>query len=169
MGAFVLLIGLPTTRGQSIKPNTLNTSGGTQTIGRTEFDWSVGEAALVNTFYGPTGKNIIVTQGLLQNEMSTPVKIANTNLAQHLQVFPNPANSIVNLQYTSPADGMLGYRLMDMAGKVIIQHSGEVKQGIALEQLNISELAAATYLLEVSFKDNSNIDAMTSYKIEKLK
>ena len=162
MGAFVLLVGLPNARGQS----TLNATGGTNIIGSWEYDWSIGEMSMVSTFYG---SNIIVTQGLLQNDQFIGVKVADVNLSQHLQVFPNPASSIVNVQYISSGDGTLTYRLMDMTGKILINHSAEVKQGITTEQLNISEIAVATYLLEVSFKDNTSTEAMTTFKIEKLK
>jgi len=165
IGAFVLFISMPNARGQS----TLNATGGTHTtVDLSEFDWSVGEVALVSTFYGPLDKNIVVTQGLLQNELSTPERAASMNLGQHLQVFPNPASSVVNLQYTSSTEGSLSYRLMDMTGKVLLSHSGTVAQGMAHEQLNIAGLAAATYLLEVTFKDNTGTEAMTPYKIEKL-
>ena len=169
MGAFVLLIGLPNTRGQSIGPSILNSTGGTRTVGTSEYDWSVGEVAIVSTFYGPKDKNIIVTQGVLQNELSAPEKEANTTLAQHLLVFPNPASSLINLQYSSTSAGILSYRLMDMSGKVIMNSSREINQGMTAEQLNIGQLAVASYLLEVTFKDNSsNTEAKSSYKIEKL-
>ena len=169
MGAFVLWMGLPDARGQSapsIGPSTLNATGGTKIIGTSEFDWSVGEMAMVSTFYS---SKIIVTQGLLQNELSTPQKVANTDLVQRLQVFPNPSSSIVTLQYTAGSDGAFNYRLMDMTGKVLLVHSGAVKEGMTTEQLNIAPLAAATYMLEVSFKSNNDgAEASTSYKIEKL-
>jgi len=166
MSAFVLLAGITKSRAQTgVAQATFNATGGTGTIGTTEYDWSIGEVSLVSTFYG---SKIIVTQGLLQNERSTPQKAENTTLANHLQVFPNPASSTVNLQYTSVEAGTLGYRLMDMTGKVVMSRNAEIKQGIATEQLNIGNLANATYLLEVTFKDEQNEVATTSYKIEKL-
>jgi hypothetical protein len=165
ISACMLLVGVQTTRGQSI----LNATGNTRTIGTTDFDWSVGEVALVSTFYGPPDKNIIITQGLLQNELSTPEKAANTELTRNLLVYPNPASSEVNLQYTAMTEGKLTYRLMDMAGKMIVQHSDDVKPGATMEHIDISKVAAATYMLEVSFRDNNTAAATTSYKIEKLK
>ena len=167
MSAFVLLAGVTKSRAQTASTqSTFNATGGSvQFTNGTEYDWSIGEVALVSTFYG---SKIIVTQGLLQNELSTPQKVNNTELSNHLQIFPNPANSLVNLQYTSLSAGTLGYRLMDMTGKVVISRSSEIKQGIVTEQLNVSNLANATYMLEVTFKDSNNEVAATSYKIEKL-
>ncbi|MFI5196264.1 MAG: T9SS type A sorting domain-containing protein [Chitinophagales bacterium] len=165
MCVLVWLLGLPNVRGQSIRPSTINVSGSSGTIGSTLFDWSIGELTLVSTF---TGSSVIITQGLLQNN-KTGTSVQSVSAAEHIQVFPNPANTIVNLKYTAAIQGELSYRLMDMTGRMIINHNTEIQQGITLEQLNISELAAATYLLEVSFKSDGASEEMTSFKIEKLK
>lgn len=153
---------------ESITPKTINASGGSGQAGTTYYDWSIGEMIAVSTYYN-MGKNIIVTQGLLQNEISTPVGTKDTRLAQNLQVFPNPASTMVNVQLTSLLQGTLSYKLMDMAGRVIINQSTLVKQSVTTEQLNIAELAAATYMLEVSFTENGAAKQTTSYKIDKLK
>jgi len=167
--AFILLCAGALLAGtDSSAQDVLNATGGSKTIGEASFDWSVGEVAMVNTFYAPPEKNIIVTQGLLQNELSTPVKIAGTELAQHLLVFPNPASSTVNLQYSPAATGKLSYRLMDMAGKVVSSKEVPVDMAVVREEINISQLAAANYLLEVLFKDGNNQEAVTAYKIQKL-
>jgi hypothetical protein len=164
VGACLLLVGLPDSRGQS----TLNATGSSQIVGFTQFDWSVGEVSLVNTFYGPKENNIIVTQGLLQNEQMTPEAVSGITLAKNLIVFPNPASSVVNIKYNSDVAGTLSYRLMDMTGRIIISYNGTNSHSTINEQFNISELAVAAYMLEVSFKDNNNAVATTSYKIEKL-
>ena len=165
MSVLVWLWGLPNARGQSIKPSTFNAAGGSGTIGSNKFDWSIGEMTMVSTF---TGSSVIITQGLLQNnKLGTGVPALSAG--ERIQVFPNPANTLVNLQYTTAIQGALSYRLMDMTGRTIINYNAQVPQGVTLEQLNISELAAATYLLEVSFKANGATEEMTSFKIEKLK
>jgi hypothetical protein len=56
-----------------------------------------------------------------------------------------------------------------MLGRVINHRSMDVNQGLTTEQLNISELAAATYLLELSFTSTTGAQESTSFKIEKLK
>jgi hypothetical protein len=106
---------------------------------------------------------------LLQNDIFVGVKVADVNLSQHLQVFPNPATSVINVQYIATGEGQLTYRLMDMNGKEVLNHSATVKEGMTTEQLNIAQLAVATYMLQVSFNDNNAANAITSFKIEKLK
>lgn len=167
MSAFVLLASVTKSSAQTASTqSTFNATGGTaQLADGTEYDWSIGEVALVSTFYG---SKIIVTQGLLQNERSTPQKAGNIEFTNHLQVFPNPASTLVNLQYTSSSAGTLSYRLMDMTGKVVMNHSSEIKQGTVTDQLNVSNLANATYMLEVNFRSGDSEAATASYKIEKL-
>ncbi len=162
LGVGISLIGLPTARGQS----TLNATGKTKTIGYNVFDWSVGEISLVSTYYGD---NVFLTQGVLQNEIMIRVGVANNNLMPEVRVFPNPASSVVNINYTAANSGTLTYRLLDLAGRVINHRSIDVAQGLTAEQLNIAELAAATYLLELSFNATNGAQESTTFKIEKLK
>jgi hypothetical protein len=151
--------------GQSIGPATVNATGGSGAISGNTYDWSIGEMSMVATFYSSA---VTITQGVLQNNPSTE-GVPSTSLAGHLQVFPNPASTVVNLQYTSVSRGLLSYRLMDMAGRIIASRSTEVSQGVVTEQVNISTLAVASYMLEVLFKSDNEVAKISSYKIEKLK
>jgi Secretion system C-terminal sorting domain len=164
-GALLSLVGVPHVRAQSIGPATLNATGGTAPLAGNIYDWSVGEMTMVSTF---TGSSVIVTQGLLQPELLTS-GISGAHLAQHLEVFPTPANSWVNVRLTSDVPGKLSYRLFDMTGKLIKTQSADARQGVTSEQLDISTLAVATYMLEVSFWSANEKQETTSYKIEKLK
>jgi len=161
------MIGLPDARGQStIAPSIINATGGTGTTLGYVCEWSVGEMTMVSTF---TGLSVIVTQGVLQDDSLASTGVRNTGLAEQMQVFPNPASTVVNLRFTAVAPGLLGYRLMDITGQVITNASTAVKQGVTIEQVDISGLAAATYLLQVTFKPDGNLEQMTTYKIDKLK
>jgi hypothetical protein len=160
-----MLAGAVGIHAQSIGPSTLNATGGSGIIAGNDFEWSVGEMTLVSTF---SGSSIVVTQGVLQPADITSGVVNHTPPAQLLQVFPNPATSVVNLQYESAAVGALSYRLMDMTGQVIKSATIAVKQGTTTEQLNIAALACATYMLEVNINTGDNSPVKTTYKIEKL-
>jgi hypothetical protein len=151
-------------RAQSIGPATVNSAGAGATIGSTELEWSIGEMTMISTFSSPA---IIVTQGVLQPG-NGPLDINNTVLLQQLQVFPNPASTVVNIQYSSQAEGVLGYQLTDMAGKVIMNRTITVRPGKNTEQIKISDLAVATYMLEVTTNPGSTSAAKAAYKIDKL-
>ena len=161
----LLLLGATVqTNAQSIGPSTLNATGGTTIIGANEFEWSVGEMTMVSTF---TGTGIVVTQGVLQPHDASPSSVINNSLAEHLQVFPNPATSVVNVQYASAAQGTLSYQLMDLSGKVIETGITDVKQGTTTERISVSSLPSATYLLEVIVNKTGAAAESASYKIQK--
>jgi ribose/xylose/arabinose/galactoside ABC-type transport system permease subunit len=150
---------------QSIGPTTINATGGTAVIGSNEFDWSIGEMTMVSTFSSP---GIVVTQGVLQPAAVTE-GIPNISLSKQLRVFPNPASSVVNIEYTCKTPGELSYRLMDVAGRVVSKQTTAVKQGITTRQVDINELACATYMLEVMVSTGTGTPESISYKIQKIK
>lgn len=164
MGIVASVVGLPQVRGQSIWPSTLNASGGSATIGGRTYEWSIGEMTLVNTYQTST---IVVTQGLLQPEGGVTA-VDNHTVFQYLTVFPNPTSSTVNYTFNSPQQAVLGLRLMDMTGKVIQEKSNDVKMGMNTGQMDISSLAAATYLLQVTLTSGDATLETAAYKIQKL-
>jgi len=162
---FAWMSGHPDARGQSITPSIINAAGGGGTIGATKFDYSIGELALVSTY---TSSSVVITQGVLQNNKNTTA-VNDPGLSGQMAVFPNPASTIVNLEYTGSKAGTIHYRLMDILGKVIVSREATVTPGVTKEQIDIANLAAATYMLEVSFKASNGTEERTSYKIDKLK
>lgn len=153
-------------RAQSIGPNTVNATGSTAIIGSTEVDWSVGEMTMVSTF---TSASIVVTQGVLQPANANVSVPQNSLLKNQLKVFPNPVTSLVNLQYSSQTPGTLAYKLLDITGKVLGKQTIEVTPGTTTEQIDVKELACATYMLEVTVTSGNSAPESISYKIQKLK
>jgi len=162
----LMIVGSLCIRAQGIGPSTLNASGGSGSIGSHEFDWSVGEISLVSTF---TSGSVIVTQGVLQPFDAWPVEIEHTALLKQLKVFPNPAESVVNIAYTAQTEGVIAYLLMDMTGKEFQSGTILFKSGGANKQLNITSLPCASYMLEITVANEQGIKESTSYKIQKIK
>jgi len=151
---------------QSTGPATLNASGGTTSIAGNDFEWSIGEMTMVSTF---SSSSITVTQGVLQPAaVSDGVKNVNS-LEKSLHVFPNPASTYVELQYSSSSGGRLSYKLTDMLGRVARTGTAKVAGGTLELQVEVTELAAATYLLEVTVENENGAVEATSYKIDKIK
>jgi hypothetical protein len=152
-------------RAQSAAPATLNSTGNTSIIGSNEFDWSVGEMTMVSTFATP---GIVITQGVLQPSELQPTAVPVTGaLTKQLQVFPTPATSVVNIKYSSPGQGFLSYKFMDMNGKMMKTQSLNVAMGTTVEQINVAELACATYMLEVTVNSENGAPESIVYKIQK--
>ena len=170
MKKMILLIGIAIAGAvhagaQSVGPSTLNAAGGGGTIAGNTFDWSVGELTMVSTFSTP---GIEVTQGVLQPPESTVGIPKTTSVAKQIRVFPNPASTVVNIEYTSATDAALTYRLMDMTGKVISTQKVNVTSGITTAHVSMQEVACASYMLEVTV-DSGVKSESTSYQIQKIR
>lgn len=158
------LIALSGAKAQSVGPATLIATGGSTKIGANEFEWSVGEMALVSTF---TVGSTTLTQGVLQPFEGSREGIDNADLRHQLQVFPNPAITVVNISYTAATSGTLSYRLLDVTGKIISINTLKMNGQQLTTQVDISGLAAAVYVLEVSIETEKGT-SKSSYKIDKL-
>jgi hypothetical protein len=167
---FIIATALPAfftgARGQSIRPAIVNATGGGGTVSGSYFDYSVGEMTLVSTF---SGAGITVTQGLLQTNLFPNLGVPKPTLSHLAEVFPNPASDFVTLRYSSSLPGRLCYRLMDMGGRVVLEHRTDIYQGVTQEQICLTGIAAAPYLLAVSFSTPGGGSETASFKIDKLK
>ena len=162
----VLLLATFTAGAQSIGPSTLNASGGTAVIASNEYDWSIGEMTMVTTLTLP---GLLISQGVLQPSDAI-VGVQNTvPVSKLLKVYPNPATTVVNLEYTSAEQGILSYKLMDVLGKVVVKQSFKIGAGTTTEQIAVKDLAAASYMLEVSISKGDAAPSVVTYKIQKLK
>jgi hypothetical protein len=120
----------------------------------------------VSTF--ATG-SIIVTQGILQPAENDQTAIPADKLQKKLSVYPNPATSVVNIRYAAELPGTMTYRLTDLNGKLLRTHSLPVSGSTTNDQVNVSDLAAASYMLDVMVEQEGTQVQHIAYKIEKLK
>ncbi|GAA4459848.1 hypothetical protein GCM10023093_01580 [Nemorincola caseinilytica] len=157
------LAGAPMVRGQSITPSIINNMGGSGTIAGNTYEWSVGEI-MVSTFSAPS---VIVTQGVLQ-PMSSTSDVPMSPVLSGINVFPNPASSAVNIQFNTQQEGTFTYRLMDVAGRVILENSSTVQPGTVTKQFDISKLANANYMLQVFLRPQDGPEATNTFKVQKL-
>lgn len=72
-----------------------------------------------------------------------------------LQVFPNPANSFVNVQYGSSVEGTALVRLVDITGKEVLQQKVSVNSGSNTFSVDIQQVPLGYYVLEVYDGANS--------------
>ncbi|MBX3163177.1 MAG: T9SS type A sorting domain-containing protein, partial [Bacteroidetes bacterium] len=75
------------------------------------------------------------------------VGIKENNLNQiNLSVYPNPANSILNIESPlSPKGGTI--KIVDVLGKEMLNEKLRIENGAA--QINVSELKSGIYFLQV--------------------
>jgi hypothetical protein len=71
-----------------------------------------------------------------------------TALVGQLDVFPNPADGDITINYQLNTNAQVNFKLMDYLGReVLTVKSGERTQGANNEKLNIANLASGIYLL----------------------
>jgi glucose/arabinose dehydrogenase len=64
-------------------------------------------------------------------------------------VYPNPASKEVKATITVPADGKIQWNLTDNAGRVVLQHSAQLKKGSNNISINVGSLSPGFYYLNV--------------------
>ena len=129
---------------QSIGPSTINAAGGSATVGGNTHEWSIGEMTIVST---NTAGSVTVTHGVLQPFKSSTL-VNDPAFASLLNVFPNPAQSILSIRHSDLGTGAIAYALTDATGKIVARRS-EPLAGPATHTLNIEPLAAGVYLLSI--------------------
>ncbi len=92
---------------------------------------------------------------LTSNGCATPNGIAEINAATYIDLYPNPANNIVNINFRLPTATVLTVTAFDMLGKKLM--TSEVhKTGEQNINLDVSSLQAGLYMLVVN-TDQGNI------------
>ena len=75
----------------------------------------------------------------------------------HLEVYPNPASEVLNVQYESEVEATGVARIIDLFGKVINQVQWDLTEGQNNYELNLQTLPQGTYLLEINDGSTSKI------------
>jgi hypothetical protein len=79
-----------------------------------------------------------------------------TALVGQLNVFPNPADGDVTINYQLNTNTQVNFKLMDYLGReVLAVKSGERTEGTNNEKLNIANLASGIYLLVANINGSS--------------
>jgi hypothetical protein len=151
---------------QMVKPFTVNSTGGTATLGGNTYEWSFAEMTLVNT---TAASNLIVTQGLLQPLDLNVGTTELTALPGGLKVYPSPTFDLLNLETSFDLPGQLNYQVMDMAGKVVLRNELKLESGSTLTSLSLEPYPAGEYLLRVLFISRAGTGNFNqTFKIQKL-
>ncbi len=86
----------------------------------------------------------------MEFEPTEPVNVREEELAQRVEVFPNPAHGLLNLRYDfSETVTEMNIRLTDMLGRTLRQERLTNIQAGARE-INVQALPAGTYFLQLS-------------------
>ena len=96
--------------------------------------------------------------GTVETKTNSPVVTKNNDpkTQSTLRVFPNPANSRLQLNYVAKESGFGEIRIMDAMGKIVHRQIESIMQGTNMIPVNnIQQLANGTYIVEVIMNGRS--------------
>jgi hypothetical protein len=139
---------------QSINTSAINTTGGSAKNGYYQFEWSVGELALVDEMES-AGK-LIVTNGFLQPYLVNPGSNDPSGLftLDEIKIFPNPAARYVEINFFTKQKGRVTIVLYDAIGQKILSDE-IICYGVDLiHRIPVTNLKAGSYVLNINLNSN---------------
>lgn len=139
--------------------NTVNASGGTGTIGGDTYAYSIGEMAVVGT---ASNGNLTVTQGVLQAGADIGTAVQESSPAgDRLALYPNPVADQLFLQPAAQGGTLLHFRLLDAAGRLLLQREVPLATGNERQRIDMEDLAGGTYFLKADLLHGTEHHAQT--------
>ena len=146
--------------GQSLTPTVFSTSGSTFENANFSLSYSIGEpvTATVST------NNNILTQGFQQPVYEVVSDVTNyaNSLSININVFPNPTDKLVHVEFNAPENKKAVMYLYDVTGKVI---STETLQVNITQTINLENAASGQYHLKITDEYNQ---LLSTHKIQKI-
>jgi hypothetical protein len=136
--------------GQSIAPQAVNVSGGSNRKGNLRLDWNVGEMALVNTLSSPTTGNMI-TNGVIQplTTAVTSAKKVRPFTDDEIKILPNPTRHLLAVSMNMKQEGTATIRLYDLLGTLLYAKTFPGNRYGQIEQINMTGYIKGHYMLKV--------------------
>lgn len=133
---------------QSVTPAVLNASGGTNFFTFYRFEWSFGEAMVIETQASP---NIIVTQGVLQPETHNPATNSTTNSwdKDEIKILPNPTQNVIEIDFFSKQKGKVNMAFYDAKGSFMGSKQFDYYGTGRIEKWNLNAFPSGTYILNI--------------------
>lgn len=150
---------------QNISPSVLNSTGGSNSIGNNVYEWSFGEMTLVDTYTSP---NLILTQGVLQNNSAVTIGIASlASSLLDLSVYPNPSQDFIHIKSSSKDESPLSYVLTDVSGKKIQGKEGCISSLNNEQTVSLQDLPSGVYFLQIA-DDKKGSNHSKTFQIQKI-
>lgn len=143
---------------QSAERQVIATLGGYTEAGNVAVSSTVGEAVI----HTHAEAELILTQGFQQYSF-WPVGISNPDKEISMNIYPNPATDevVLSMQLNQPMT--MQYRLFNLQGQLM--HNAQIPAQQTEYSINVSNLAAGQYLLQVYSTDEA---VRQSFQIQKL-
>jgi hypothetical protein len=112
-------------------------------------------AVLGSPYVGFATSDTITMAADIRNFLNTTTGISTIALtANTFEVYPNPANGLLNFRCNFSAQADLSLQIMDLTGKTLLTvNEKNIAAGEFTLSLNTAELAAGTYLIKATVND----------------
>jgi hypothetical protein len=88
-----------------------------------------------------------------QNELKS--NAGSTEQLRQFNLWPNPANDMINVSFESAVDNAVEFSLVDFFGKIVLTERAEAHKGLNMHQLNVGQIAPGGYILQI--KSNNEV------------
>jgi hypothetical protein len=156
---------------QSIAPSVINAGGGTFQSGYYQFEWSIGELALVGEM-NSSNNSIVITNGFIQPFIQYPATNNTNNIFANdeIKIFPNPASSYVEINFLTKQKGRITLSFYDGSGRKILTVADSYYGVGLIKRIPVSHLPNEVYMLHVDLDPYTGYSSKKGvYKIVKIK
>src|SRR5688572_29124661 len=154
---------------QSISSSVINVTGGTSKSGYYQFEWSIGEMALVNQM--ESANLVIVSNGFLQPYILYPGTFYGPRqfAAEEIKIFPNPTSRFVEVNFFTKQKGAVTLGFYDMLGKKVYAQQITCNGVDLIHRIPLTNLPGGSYLLQITLEaDPGYLSKHGAYKILKI-
>ena len=83
-------------------------------------------------------------------DITTPSSVEDMSFGAEVNIYPNPVQSLLNIEFNSEDAKPVSYQLTDMSGKVMIEGNFAPGIGLSNYNLNISDFTTGVYILRLN-------------------
>ena len=156
---------------QSIAPSVINAGGGSFQSGYYQFEWSVGELALVGEMKS-SNNSLVITNGFIQPFIQYPATNNTNNIfgSDEIKVFPNPASSYVEINFLTKQMGRITLSFYDGSGRKLLTVADSYYGVGLIKRIPVSQLPNEVYILHIDLDPYPGYSSKKGiYKIIKIK
>jgi hypothetical protein len=156
---------------QSIAPSVINAGGGSFQSGYYQFEWSIGELALVGEMKS-SNNSLVITNGFIQPYIQYPATNNTNNIfgRDEIKVFPNPDSSYFEINFFTKQMGRITLSFYDGSGRKILSVADSYYGVGLIKRIPVSQLPNEVYMLHVDLDPYPGSVAKKGiYKIIKIK
>lgn len=167
----LLLCFLIKSNAQSIAPSVINSSGGSSQSGYYQFEWSIGELALIGEMTS-SNNYYVVTNGFIQPFTQYPEKFNTNNLFANdeIRIFPNPASTYVEINFFTKQKGRMTLSFYDGSGRKVYSVTESYYGDGLIKRIPVNQLPSEVYMLHIDLDPSpGSVSKKGAYKIIKIK